>query len=429
MADINTIATMNGLHKSVFGDRLEKAVPKFAKATKAISWDKEKEVGKEFKFPVILVSEGGISRSEPEDSGFDLQPPIAGVIREASLKPYAHCGRAKIAYSSAFQAGASDEVSKRAYATAAGTVIQNLLDSQMRECELDILGYGRDGVGEVASAVANVITFTDDSWNAGAWPGKLGHKIEAFSSRAETSTKRTGLGSDSLGTGYYVITAIDIANKAITVDDDQNIVAGDFVYMRMMKSATVYKTMAGLKQILGSAGTLFGIDGATYELFSGNVYSVGGNLSVPDVLAMLAQVAPKGGEGEYDLWVSPLAYSVINADAASLVQFDGLKGGTYIQGSESLTIKGSTGVVKISSHTMMADGDGFLFQPEIFFRSGTTPPTLDRSKIQGGKGAGGAQYFVDDPDAAAFVLRCWDSQFIGTAFPGRGLLVTDIDNS
>jgi len=239
---IDDITNMNGLHKSVYGDRLEKAIPSFAKATKAIPWDSEKEVGKEFKFPVILVAEGGISRSEPEDTGFDLQPAISGVVKEASLKPYAHCGRAKIAYSAAFQGGAGNEVSKRAYASATGTVIQNLMESQGREVELDILGYGRAGLGVVDGLpIGNVITFTDASWNAGAWPGKLGHKLEVFSSAAEASTKRTGLGSDTLGVGYYTITAIDISAKTVTVDDDQNIADGDIVYMRMMKSATVYR--------------------------------------------------------------------------------------------------------------------------------------------------------------------------------------------
>lgn len=426
---IDDIAALNGLHKSVFGDRLEKAIPMFAKATKAISWDSDKEVGKEYKFPVILVSEGGISRSEPEDSGFDLQPAINGIIREASLKPYAHVGRAKIAYSAAFQAGASNENSKKAYASATGVVIQNLMDSQAREIELDILGYGRDGIGEVAVNAANVITFTDASWAAGAWPGRLGHKLEFFSAQAETSTKRAGAGSDSLGTGYYTITAIDIANKQITLDDSTNIVAGDHAYTRMMKSATLYKSMVGLSQILGSTGTLFGIVGSTYELFTGNTYSVGGNLSVPDVLAALAQIAPKGGEGEFQLWCSPLAYSVINSDMASLVQFDGNKHGPYKMGSDSLMIKGSTGSVSISSHTMMKDGHAFLWQPKNYFRSGTTPPTLDRSKIQGGKGAGAGQYFTDSPDAASYVLRSWSSQFIGTAFPGRGCLLTDIVNT
>lgn len=428
MAGENTTATLDGLHKTVFGDKVERLIPSWAKFQTACPFSERYRTGKLLEIPVILAAEGGITCAEPEEGPFSIQPPIAGQIKPSQVKPYSHCSRSAISYDTAFNAGPSDENSKQAYENAAGLIVQNLMESQRRQNEGEFLGYGRDGWGRVASIATNVLTITDANWAAARWVGKVGHKIEVFSTNVAAGTKRAGAGSDTLGTGYYTITAVDVANKKITVDDATNIVANDYIYCRTQKTATVFKTLTGLKQILTTVGTLFGIVNTTFDLYQGNSYTVGGNLSVPHLLRALALVAPKGGAGEFTCWVSPITYAVMNSDVASLVRFDGTKAGKYVIGSDSIEIRGSIGTIKLEVHEMVSEGDGFLWQPKTVIRSGTTDVTFDRSRINNTKGIP-SSFYRELADAAGYELRCWDQQFIHTAFPGRGVFLSGITNT
>jgi len=87
MSTANTIDGLNGLYKKVYDGKLENLIPDGVKLLNAIKFvRKEKRPGADYNQSVILGMEHGVSFAEPDEGAFALNPPIAGVIKQASIK-------------------------------------------------------------------------------------------------------------------------------------------------------------------------------------------------------------------------------------------------------------------------------------------------------------------------------------------------------
>jgi len=83
----NTLENLNGLYKKVYDGKLENLIPDGVKLLNAIKFvRKEKRPGADYNQSVILGMEHGVSFAEPDEGAFALNPPISGVIKQASIR-------------------------------------------------------------------------------------------------------------------------------------------------------------------------------------------------------------------------------------------------------------------------------------------------------------------------------------------------------
>jgi hypothetical protein len=430
MAADNTIATLDGLHKIVYGDKLERIIPTFAKAQQAIPFKNRGKIGKRFEKPVAVGLEWGITNAAPEAGAFELVAPIAGQTKPAYVQAYQHVIRSRLAYDAQFQATQSGAM---AFRNATECMYESMVESVRRRLECDILGYGQYGVAQVASKATHVITITDATWAPGMWVGAKGAPVcfydaIAYSSdTVRTMTNSGGTASDS----FDYIQSVDITNKAITIEDGTNVSVGDYIFFRTQRFGDTRRSMYGLRQIATTSGTLFGIANTTYDIFKGITYSAGStDLSLDTILRSASEMGVRGVDGELLCWVSPRTYANVVSDLAALVRYDQSPGQKkYVIGAESVEMWTPMGKAKIEGHPVVMEGEAYLFQPKLLLRSGSTDVTFNRGSMGNSVKADGANFYRELPDNAGFEVRAYSGQFLFTHRPACVCLINNIVNS
>lgn len=84
MAGENTVATLNGLFKEIYADKLKHLIPEGVKLMKKIPFSpRKKEIGNQYHQPVVLGLEHGITYASDSDGAFALDAAVNGVIKDA----------------------------------------------------------------------------------------------------------------------------------------------------------------------------------------------------------------------------------------------------------------------------------------------------------------------------------------------------------
>lgn len=428
MTTNNTIAVLDGLYKDVYGPNgVEQVIPDHLFVQQVIPYTERGKLGSEFVKPVCLQLEHGVTSAAPEAGAFDIIAPIAGQLKPSKVKAYQKVLRSRISYDAAFQAPGSGQ---QAFANATDELFKSMNSSIRHRIEIDIFGYGRDGLGIVESTSSNVITITAASHSAGVWEQAVGAHLAAFDTNAISGATMRSLANGSGTDTYCVVQSVDSANRQITVDDDTNIAAGDYLYFRSDRTATAYNTMLGLKQIC-SSGTLFNIDNSTYPIFKGNTYSVGStDLSTEKLLKAWGQAADKGFKGEAKGWVSQVTFANLMHDQSALRRFDKADSSVaYEVGADSLKLHMSNGSLELRAHSMVKQGEGYIVVPSKFMRSGPTDVTFNRAKMVAGLDVPDS-FFRELTDNAGYEIRLYESQYIWTGQPNKAvILLSNITNS
>lgn len=423
MATTNTIATLDGLYKQVYGGKLERIIPKSAKAQQLWPFSNKGKVGSRFQKLVAVTQEHGFTYAAPQAGAFSLASPVVGATAPAYVQPYQLVFRTRLAYDATFQAPSSGP---QAFLNATQAVFETSVESIRRRLEASILGYGRTGLAEVDSVATNTITITDASWAPGIWVAAEGALIEAFNGVTGTDVQRSYTGT---GTSY-TITAVDLTNKTITVDDATNITGGDILFFYGQREASSWNDMIGLDSICTTSGTLFGINNATYSIFKGTSKSAGStDLSFDTVLDAAKEMFVRGSDGDLRLWISPETYTNTVSDLSALVRYDQSGKMNYHFGSDMVKYYSPTGAtITIEAHPMVKEGEGFLFEPKAMMRSGATDVTFNRAKMYGVK-ADGDNFFTELADNAGYEIRAYSNQFMFTHKPACFCKITNIVNS
>ena len=83
----NSIGTMNGFFKETYADKLGELIPDGVKLLNKITFmSKEKQPGNLYHQPVILGMEHGVTFASSDEDAFNLNPPVAGVIKDAQVR-------------------------------------------------------------------------------------------------------------------------------------------------------------------------------------------------------------------------------------------------------------------------------------------------------------------------------------------------------
>jgi hypothetical protein len=362
MPTYGSLSQYDGNFKDVFADKLSDALPSFAILQDDMPFRVSKKTGELFSQPILVRRSHGATYLASGGGVVTLYPVLASKTVEAKITGSQIVMRDAIDYESAF----SGDGEEQAFQPAMELTVESLWESARHRIEADML-YGQDanGLGTVNGApAANVITVNTAQFAPGLWTGMEGAEIEIFTSAL--TTKRTGIGSDTVDSGFYTITAVDLDAGTITVDDDQNVADTDVIFFRGQRTTSAFKTMAGLHKWLTNTGTLANVSAASYNIWKPNSIAAGGALRFDLILQGCAKSSIKGAMGEMCAYVHPIpngGYSRIGATDLTFVTQQGK--GSKTSGSSYFEKLPNTNAVEVQTFSHQAiyspkPGRGFI---------------------------------------------------------------------
>jgi len=402
----NAVGNLNGFFKEVYADKLQELIPEGLKLVNMIKFiGKEKQGGNLYHQPVILGAEHGVTFASSDDDAFNLNPAVAGQIRDAQVRGNPMVMRSLLGYSAASRSVGG----KNAFMDATKYIVANMLRSMSKKLEIHLL-YGQIGYGTVASAVTTTITVTTAEWAPGIWAGGEGMPIEIRDVTGATSR------------GEFTIASVDMDARTITLNASAQlagVVATDVIYHK----GAYGNEFAGIHKILINTGTLFNINATQYNLWKGNTYPAAGALSFNKLTKAASRPVEKGLDSKLTFFVNPRGWADLLNDQAALRMYDQSYTTSQLQnGAKSLKFHSQNGELEIIPSIYIKEGYAYGLSLEEFMRVGSSDISFKRPGY-------GDEFFRDLENAAAYELRLYTDQAVFCMAPGKSVLVSGIVNN
>lgn len=350
--------------------------------------------------------EHGVTFASSDEDAFNLNPAVAGVIRDAQVKGSPIVMRSLLGYTAASRAA---QGGAKAFMDATKFLVANMLRSMAKKLEIELL-YGQIGYGTVASVSGTAITITTAEWAPGIWAGAEKMPIEI----------RDTTGATSRGEG--VVKSVDMDGRIVTLESAiPGLVAGDVIWHK----GAYGNEFPGIHKILTqSSGTLFNIDVGTYNLFKGNEYSAGSAaLSFTKLNQSIARAVEKGLDSKVLALVNPRGWANMLNDQAALRRYDGSYSKQVSEnGSMSIRFHSQNGEIEIEPSIYVKEGYAYILCLEEWSRVGSTDMTFKRP-------GQGEEFFRDLENSAAYEMRLYSDQAVFCAAPGKNVLIKDVVNA
>lgn len=408
MATNNTFLSLNANFKEAYADKLAELIPDGVKLLPRMKFmAKDKQPGNLYHQPVILGLEHGVTFASSDEDAFNLQAPIAGVIKDAQVRGYPAVLRSVLGYAAASRAA---QGGKQAFMDATKYLVANMLRSMSKKLEIEVL-YGQSGYAQVASNAGPIITIITSEWAPGIWAGAEGMPVEIRDT--------TG----AISKGNFKITSVSMDNQTITLDATPStpLVSGDVIW----HGGAYGNEFPGVYTILTqSTGTLFNINVGAYNLFKGNQFSASNAaLSFNKVSLAAARGVEKGQDGKLLALVNPRSWTNMMNDQAALRRYDAsYKSDKSEVGVRSILFHSQNGEIEIEPSIYVKQGYAFLLNLEDWSRVGSQDISFKRP-------GQGEEFFRDLNDAAGYELRLFTDQAVFCYAPGRSTIVTNIVNA
>lgn len=360
MADVpNTLSTMGGYVKKVYGEDLDNVIPASSVLYDAIPFESAKKIGDSYNFPVLLTLENGFTVNGVSGSVVTLNDASAAVSKEASIQGVELIGRAQQGYVLSSRAVGEGPA---AFGRAWGQTLLNLRMGHMKRLELMLL-YGQLGLGVVESISSDNLVITDTSWSPATFIGLEGAAFDFW------TTTATGATQHGVTTGANILLSVNYSTRTLafgagTVSGGTTVAAGDIVYFYGARAASTYNECVGIMKIAQNTGTLFGIVGSTYGIWTGNTSSSFGPITMGKLLDAVSACVDRGLDEKVILGVCPKAYEVLNADLSAQRHFDGSYSRNKLEnGTQSIEYNGQMGQVEVRVMPFLRRGDFIVFPP------------------------------------------------------------------
>lgn len=400
MASTNTVATLDGLYKAIYGEKGPiNLLPDNSILQELVPFEQAERTGKSYNVPVVVSAEQGFSFGLADET-ITLNTEVAATLKNVEVKGAQIVGQASLNYDAASRSIGS----KQAFASSAGLVVQNLYESASQKLEASLL-YGTSGIGTVASLSSQDIVLTAASFADGLWMGKEGAVIDVYNG---SSVRQAAL----------VVSAVNPETHTITVTGTTTgITGGDKIFLKGAYGKECY----GLDAIITNTGSMFGIDASAYSLWAGNSYSASSAaLTMAKILSASAKAVAKGGlKGEAVCLVHPSSWNNLNSNEAALRQYPSAEGKAS-NGFDAIEYRYSGGKIKIISHPMVKRGEAFIFNPKDLKRVGSQ----DISSMTPGKD--NEEIFIHSQTVSAYLLRVYSNQAIVSMRPAAMVKITAI---
>tara|TARA_R100000805_G_C3615039_1_gene116369 strand:+ start:217 stop:1485 length:1269 start_codon:yes stop_codon:yes gene_type:complete len=422
MAQYTTPAQLDGLFKEVYADNIVNLIPDSAKLVKTIPFiSADKENGNNYNQPVVLSNEHGMSFGSSSSGAFSLNNSIAMTMKNAQVQGGQMVLRSSISYDAASKASNS----KKAFVRGTEYLVENMLESHTKFLEIGLL-YGGSGLGNFdtisgSSATSRTITCTVASFASGIWSGAENAVLQFYDGSSLVSS-----GADS----KFTITSVDLSNRQLTVSGTSTGITALATQLGSGNADAYWdgaygNEINGLDSIITNTGTMFGIDAGTYSLWSGNSYSAGSAaLTMAKVLKSISDAQARGLNEDVDCFINPVTWQALNSDQAALRSYDSsYKAAKAEAGTEAITFHSQSGLIKVHSHNIVKQGEGFIIPPKKVKRLGSTDITFKRPGRQG------EDFFRELSDNAGYELRSYSDEAIFVECPARCVKITNITNS
>lgn len=409
MATSNNLQTLNGLFKEAYADKLKELIPDGVKLLNKIKFmSKDKQPGNLFHQPVILGMEHGVTFASSDDDAFNLNAPVAGVIKDAQIKGNPVVMRSLLGYTSASRAAQGGQ---KAFMDATKFLVANMLRSMAKKLEIEML-YGQMGYGTVSAVSTTQITITTAEWAPGIWAGAEGMPIEIRNAAGSTSR------------GEFVVSSVNMDTRVVTLASSASaagVIATDVIWHK----GAYGNEFPGIHKILTqSSGSLFNIDVGQYNLFKGNEYSAGSSaLSFTKLNKAASRGVEKGQDGALLCLVNPRTWADLLTEQAALRRYDSSYSKDKADvGSKGIVFYSQNGEIEIEPSIYVKEGYAYLLSTDEWSRVGSTDMTFKRP-------GQGEEFFRDLENAAAYELRLFSDQAAFCSAPGRNTLISGIVNA
>lgn len=346
--------------------------------------------------------EHGVTFNNGDGSAFNLNAPVAGVIRDATVRGSEMVLRSVLSYGAASRSVGGGT---KAFMDGTKFLVQNMMRSVTKKLEIEML-YGQMGYGTVASAAGNVITVTTAEWAPGIWAGAEGLPVEI---RSTAGALR----------GQAAVTAVDLSARTVTVDAlPGGTVATDVIWHK----GAYGNEFAGLHKIITNTGSLFGIDASQYNLWKGNAFapSVTGVLSFAIIQQAIAKAVEKGLDSDVLVLVNPGHWDDLLSEQAALRMYDSSYSSSEADnGAKSIKFYGQNGMIEIVPSIYVKEGYAYVICLDEMMRIGSTDVTFKRP-------GEGDQFFRDLENSAGYELRLYTDQALFCSAPGKNVLISNI---
>lgn len=430
------------LFKKVYGN-INDLQPEDYILGKKITFQQKMKVGDSYVEAMVLSAETGWTLGGSGFDAFDLNAAVAGVVKQTTVVPYLSVLPSIVPWAVLSRsAGGGD----KAFFDGTKHIVKNNLKSHGKLLEIlrmygqspDLLGYVSyatatyrgasftNGSGTLASTYFGSITFTNGvsssgssnyillapgQFAAGIWVGSEGVQVLEVDANKVVVASGKLLGVDpDLG-----ILKVDYAPTA----------ASSTVSHRLcFKGQEILGDMIGMKSILGTKGSLFGIDNTQYSLWQGTQYAIANTrLQDTDLQKAIGRAVNRGGlDGDVLGLVNPRTWATLVSDQTAKRVYDkSYSPSEAEQGFESITFYTQAGKIEIMAHRMVKEGDAFIVHEPDWSRSGSaeisfTIPGIDREVI------------FPLENAAGFAFRSFSDQYLFCHAPARSILITGIND-
>jgi hypothetical protein len=419
-----TTSTLDGYFKKVYGKKPVDLIPNGVKLMKSVPFRDAEKTGDSFNFPVVLQYPQSVTYAAAADGAFALNAIVAGQSKNASVDGSQMLIRAAMDYETAKKATGGE----RSFVKGTRNIVEAMVSNAMNRLECQGF-YGRSSIGTVSSMTdgsgSSVITITTASFAPHIWSGAVGARLALYNSTS-------GVAGHSSNALY--ITSVDIANKTINVTGNSTEITAAVAVGTSGSGVSIYfasaygKEFYGVDKILTNATTLFGIDAATYPLWTGSSYSAASaDLTLKKVEMAAAVGASKGGlDSDAELFISFATWANSITDQAALRSYDSSYSRKLVNGGDALEIWGINGKIDIIPSGFVKEGEGFLLPKGEIFRVGATDLTFE---LPGQSGQEDDRFFMALEGYAGFEIRAFSHQAICMKKPAQGVKITNIVNS
>jgi hypothetical protein len=138
----NTLTTLNGFYKQIYGDSLINLIPESAKFIREVPFERRKKLGDYYNVPVVLQAEQGFTYNNGDGSAFSLNGALAMGTKNAKVRGAEKVLQSQISY----KAAAAATSNKEAFADATSTLFENMVESMANRLELSCF-YGSSSLG------------------------------------------------------------------------------------------------------------------------------------------------------------------------------------------------------------------------------------------------------------------------------------------
>lgn len=404
MATANDLSTLNGLFKETYADKMERLIPEGTKLLQKIPFlPKDRQPGNNYHQPVVLGMEHGVTFADSGEGAFNLNAPVAGQIKDATVRGYQLVLRSVLSYSAASRATGPGP---RAFEDATKFLVGNMLSSIAKKLEIELL-YGQVGYGTLAGApVSNVATITTAEWAPLIWAGAEGMPIEI---RSSGGTLR----------GETKVVSVDLAARTITLESTP---AGSTTNDVVWHKGAYNKEFAGIHKIFTNTGSLFGIDASEFNLWKACSFAPGSTsvLSFSIIQQAIAKGVEKGLDSDVMVLVNPGHWDDLLTEQAAFRMYDSSYSSAQMEnGAKSIKFYGQNGMIEIVPSGYVKEGYAYVLSLDDMVRVGSTDVTFKRP-------GQGDNFFRDMEDSAGYELRAYTDQALFCAKPGRQIIISNL---